>query len=101
MEIIHTDADVYVPLVYAISRRYFYFSENERPDGIPVTFADGIPASLSRPGRALSAWLHWIAEDYPQRLLVEMIGEGLLNCGGDHDSSFSYLVRLLRPIAMT
>ena len=63
-----------------------------------MTFAEGIPASLSRPGRALAGWLHWIDQRFPQRLLVEMIGEGLLNC--DDDISFSYLVRLLRPIAI-
>lgn len=98
VEVLHTDAETYVPLIYATARRYF--SEPDRPDGVPITFAEGIPTSLSRPGRALSAWLHWTSEGYPQRLLVEMIGEGLLDCGDDEDLSFSSLVRLLRPIAI-
>ena len=97
VEILHTDAATYVPLIYATARRYF--SEPDRPEGVPVTFAEGIPASMSRPGRALVGWLRWIHEDYPQRLLVEMISEGLLDCGDD-DLSFAYLVRLLRPIAI-
>lgn len=98
IEVLHTDAETYIPLVFGTARRYF--SEPNRPDGVPVTFAEGIPASLSRPGRALVAWLHWIGEDYPQRLLVEMIGEGLLNCGEDEQVSFGYLARLFRPIAI-
>ena len=97
VEILHADAATYVPLIYATARRYF--SEPDRPEGVPVTFAEGIPASLSRPGRALVAWLRWTQEDYPQRLLVEMISEGLLDCGND-DLSFGYLARLLRPIAI-
>ena len=97
VEILHTDAATYVPLIYATARRYF--SEPDRPEGVPVTFAEGIPANLSRPGRALAAWLRWIQEDYPQRVLVEMIGDGLLDCGDD-DLSFSSVVRLLRPIAI-
>ena len=44
---------------------------------------------MSRPGRALVGWLRWIQEGYPQRLLVEMISEGLLNCGDD-DLSFCW-----------
>ena len=98
IEILHTDAETYVPLVFATARRHF--SDADRPDGVPVTFAEGISANLSRPGRALVAWLHWISENHPQRMLVEMIGEGLLNCGDEKDLSFRYLVQLLRPIAI-
>lgn len=98
VEVLHPDAETYVPLIYATARRFF--SEPDRPEGVPITFAEGIPASLSRPGRALSAWLQWISEGYPQRLLVEMIGEGLLVCGDDEELGFSSLVRLLRPIAI-
>jgi len=63
VEVLHTDAATYVPLIYATARRYF--SEPDRPEGVPVTFAEGIPAILSRPGRAMVAWLHWMREDYP------------------------------------
>jgi len=97
VEVLHTDAETYVPLFYSVARRYF--SESDRPEGIPITFADGIPTIVSRPGRALVGWLHWIAEGFPQRLLVEMIGEGLLKCD-DEDLSFGFFARLLRPIAI-
>jgi ATP-dependent helicase/nuclease subunit B len=98
VEILHTDTETYAPLIYAIARRYF--SDADRSEGIPVTFAEGIPASLSRPGRALVAWLQWIADGYPQRRLVELIENGLLQCGDDGEVSFSLLARLLRPLAI-
>lgn len=98
VEPLHTDSETYLPLIYATARRYF--SEPDLPEGIPVTFAEGISTALSRPGRALASWLRWIDEGYPQRLLVEMIGEGLLQCGDDEEMSFSYLVKLLRPLAI-
>jgi ATP-dependent helicase/nuclease subunit B len=97
VEVLHTDAETYVPLFYSVARRYF--SEPERPEGIPLTFADGIPTIMSRPGRALVGWLNWVAEGFPQRLLVEMIGEGLLQFD-DEGLSFNSLARLLRPIAI-
>lgn len=98
VELLHTDTDTYVPLIHAMARRYF--SEPDLPEGIPVTFAEGISTALSRPGRALATWLRWIDEGYPQRLLVDMISEGLLECGGGEEVSFSYLVKLLRPLAI-
>lgn len=98
LELLYTDAETYVPLIFATARRHFALPD--RPGGVPITFADGVPASLSRPGRALSAWLLWMREGFPQRLLVEMIGDGLLNCSGDADLTFTYLMRLLRPISI-
>ncbi|HOJ58748.1 MAG TPA: PD-(D/E)XK nuclease family protein [bacterium] len=68
VELIHTDAETYVPLIYELCERH----------GIPVTFADGIPTRYSRPGRALKGWLRWIGEDFPQSVLVSMIQDGLL-----------------------
>lgn len=99
VEILHTDAETYVPLFHSIARRYFS-DESDRSEGVPITFADGMPTIMSRPGRALAGWLHWVAEAFPQRLLVEMIAEGLLECGDDEDVSFSFLANLLRPIAI-
>jgi RecB family exonuclease len=96
VELLHTDAETYISLIYATARRFF--DETDRPEGIPVTFAEGLPASISRPGRALSLWLLWIDEGFPQRLLIEMISEGLLDCG--ESTNFSYLARLLRPLAI-
>lgn len=97
-EILHTDTDTYVPLILATAMRYS--SEDVCPVGVPVTFAEGIPTTVSRPGRALVGWLRWIREGYPQRLLVEMIAEGLLDPGGNDDHSFGYLARVFRRVAI-
>lgn len=96
VEILHTDTSTYAEMIYTTGKRYF--SDVDRPNGVPVTFAEGISASTSRSGRALTIWLQWIDEGYPQRLLVEMIGEGLLNFVDDDDLSFNHLAQLLRPI---
>src|SRR5262249_1574208 len=55
VEILHTDTEIYVPLIYATARRYSF--DNVHLNGIPVTYGDGLPATLSRPGCALIAWL--------------------------------------------
>jgi hypothetical protein len=47
-------------------------------EGIPLTFADGLPLRYFRPGRALAAWLEWIAAGYPQATLVRILQDGLL-----------------------
>lgn len=97
VELLYTDSATYIPLIYGAAQRYF--SELDRPDGVPVTFAQGIPVSVSHPGRALAAWLRWIDEGYPQRLLVEMFGNGFLDTG-DEGLGFGYLAGLLRPLAI-
>jgi len=100
VELLHTDADTYIPLVLEI------FDAVERPGtdpgaAPPVTFAEGIPCDRSRPGRALAAWLRWMREDCPQRLLTEMVREGLLDTGEDkQDVGFGRLARLLRGVGI-
>jgi ATP-dependent helicase/nuclease subunit B len=101
VELLHTDAETYVPLVYetlcALAR------EGETlGDDLPVTFAEGIPCRYSRPGRALAIWLAWIEDDYPQPVLVQMLREGLLevNQAGDEGMSYSWLSALLRGVGI-
>jgi len=78
VELLHTDTAVYVPLVLELVSAL-------DPDVEPaVTFAEGLPARLSRPGRALLAWLHWTSEGYPQPALERMLEDGLLRLP-DHD----------------
>jgi ATP-dependent helicase/nuclease subunit B len=81
------------------------FAALDRPDAdplgeAPVTFAEGLPCALSRPGRGLAGWLRWIAEGYPQTALVAMVREGLFETGesGDDPVGFSRLAALLRSI---
>ena len=74
VEIMHTDAATYVPLLYELCSRL----AEEAGAALPVTFAEGIPVRYARPGRALLGWLSWIGEAYPQSILVRMIQDGLL-----------------------
>ena len=65
VEILHTDAETYIPLIYELLIR----PEAELTlddQGLPVTFAEGIPTRYSKPGRALTAWLAWLREGYMQ-----------------------------------
>lgn len=76
VEVLYTEAQTYVPLVYEELVARYGTMELE---SLPVTFAEGLPARFSRPGRLLRLWLQWVQEDYPQSLLVLMIQDGLLN----------------------
>ncbi|MBN2025662.1 MAG: PD-(D/E)XK nuclease family protein [Actinobacteria bacterium] len=95
VEILHTDASTYVPLIYEVCALL-------APDAgaaVPVTFLEGIPVRYSRPGRALAALLSWIAEDFPQAVLVRMVQDGLLDLGPHCDVwSFSRMGALLRAL---
>jgi ATP-dependent helicase/nuclease subunit B len=94
VEVLHPDAETFVPLFYSLSKRYF--ADPERPSGIPMTFAEGLPVAFSRPGRALALWLRWIEEDFPQGLLVDMLANGLVQA--DADLGHSYLAHVLRSL---
>ncbi|MFH1539790.1 MAG: PD-(D/E)XK nuclease family protein [bacterium] len=115
VEILHTDRDTYVPLIYETARAVCETAKpnsSEKPIGKnkenckvekhdpPVTFAEGIHARYSRPGRALAAWLEWITEGYPQATLCGMIQDGLLEIpeAGEGKTSFVKLADAMRSI---
>jgi len=76
VELLYTDAQTYIPLVYEeLAAQYGTLDL----DSLPVTFAEGLPCRFSRPGRLLRLWLQWVQQDYPQGLLQLMIQDGLLN----------------------
>lgn len=97
VELLHTDTETYVPLVFETLCSLAREGET-LGDDLPVTFAEGVPCRYSRPGRALAMWLAWIADNYPQRTLVQMLREGLIEVSqpGDEESSYSRLSGLLR-----
>ena len=101
VEIIYTDTATYVPLFYEIANR-LGDDDGQLAGGLPVTFAEGIPASYSRPGRALREWLNWIQDGYPQLPLVRMIHDGLLKIPGMNEQQFSFsgLAGMLRSIGI-
>jgi hypothetical protein len=75
VEILHTDAATYVPLIYEIASR---LPEDDTGEALPVTFAEGIPARYGRPARGLLGWISWMRNGYPQSTLARMIQDGLL-----------------------
>jgi ATP-dependent helicase/nuclease subunit B len=81
VEILHTDAETYVPLIYEIASRL----EREDDESIPMTFAEGIPTRYARPARALAGWLAWQREEHAQSTLVRLIQDGLLETGSSAD----------------
>ncbi|MBN2443280.1 MAG: PD-(D/E)XK nuclease family protein [Spirochaetales bacterium] len=94
VEIIHTDTGTYIPLIFETAYQF----KPEHITDIPVTFAEGIPITYSRPGKALKAWMSWISSDFPQSLLRRMIQDGLLDIGGTGENkvSFSRMAKLFR-----
>ncbi len=101
VELLHTDVQTYVALVYEILAGLAPDSDND-DDELPGTFADGIPTRFFRPGRLLAAWVRWIREDFPQSRLVAMIREGLLIVPETDESTYSNsrLAAVLRNIGI-
>ena len=84
IELLHTDRETYVPLIYET------FARMDRKEagglgGLPVTFAEGIPARYTRPGRALAAWVSWVRDGHPQSTLVRMLRAGLMRAPAAED----------------
>ncbi|MEW6141247.1 MAG: PD-(D/E)XK nuclease family protein [Thermodesulfobacteriota bacterium] len=98
VEILHTDPVTYVPLIYETMARVWDEHESDA-SALPVTFAEGIPARYSRPGRALKAWIEWIRSGYPQDILARMLHDGLLEipAAGD-DVRSEALANVIREI---
>jgi ATP-dependent helicase/nuclease subunit B len=102
VELLYTDSQSYLPLVYELAWRLepepADVAQPQAPAGLKVTFAEGIPVRYSRPGRALAAWLQWIGEECPQSILVRMIQDGLLAVGQEEEFGFGRLASLLRTV---
>lgn len=82
VEILHTDAETYVPLIFEALVR-FVGDAGFDESSVPATFAEGIPTRYSRPGRALAGWIDWMLNDFPQVSLVNMLQDGLLEVPDD------------------
>jgi len=93
-EIICTDGAAYIPLIYETALEI----SGAGAESVPVTFADGIPVTYSRPARALAGLFSWIRNEYTQSELTGLLREGLLKttAGESHDVSYSRLAEILR-----
>ncbi|NUN98704.1 MAG: PD-(D/E)XK nuclease family protein, partial [Candidatus Omnitrophica bacterium] len=102
VEIVASDKESYVPILHELFESRFWPARGEENASPPITFADGIPASYSRPGKALTLWLEWIREGFPQALLVRMLEDGLIRCpeGFEGPGGPARLGRCLRGLAI-
>jgi hypothetical protein len=100
VEILYTDSDTYLPLIYEIASAVL--PEGDGALRLPVTFYEGIPPRYSRPARALLGWLQWLSEDFAQSTLVRMVQDGLLAVDAEGEEgegmSFSRLGATLRSV---
>ncbi len=62
----YTRADVYVPLIISLCARL----------ELPVTFAEGIPITYTRPGRLILGILQWIEDNYQVSTLRRVLSSG-------------------------
>ncbi len=76
VELIHTDASTYVPLVFETAARLA--PGYSGVDDLFATFEEGIAASYARPGKALAAWVSWVRDGYLQSVLLKMLQEGIV-----------------------
>jgi hypothetical protein len=56
----------YVPVFHSLCKRY----------GIPLTAAEGIPVSLTRPGKALKGIIEWVGSDFAANGFRQLLIEG-------------------------
>ena len=89
IEIIATDANVYGCALDSIARRL----------GIPVSYAIGLPANRTRPGRVVAAYLRWIQEDFSDEVMRALLESGDIVPDGEYKSSNGVsLARALRKL---
>lgn len=100
VEILHTDSEIYIPLIFEALVR---FCDNSGFDeqSVPATFAEGIPTRYSRPGRALAGWVDWMRNGFSQLTLVNMLQDGLLEISDNpEDISHITLAGILRSVVI-
>ncbi|MCC8189848.1 MAG: PD-(D/E)XK nuclease family protein [Planctomycetes bacterium] len=76
-EVVCTDSAGYIPVLCAVGLEIF----GGRPEELPLTFHNGIPAGFSRPARLVEAWLGWLETDCSGEGLARLVASGLLGDG--------------------
>ncbi len=85
----YTNGDKYITLFYHLSQK----------GDIPITFGEGIPILLSRPGRLAVGMIKWMKSNYSVSVFLDLLHEGLLDLGEEAPSHTS-LTRLLRDASI-
>jgi len=97
VEILHTDTETYVPLIYEIiSARLPETSRGE----LCASFAEGVPAGITRPGKLLGHLVRWARDGWTTGGLAGMLSAGLFVLPENLDSiPFGRLASLLERFA--
>jgi RecB family exonuclease len=82
-ELVYTTTDPYLPLAYELAAGY----------EIPCTFAEGVPASFTRPGQAGVAFLAWLGGGWHAAELQRAAVGGSLSVKGLPGSVFARVLR--------
>lgn len=81
----YTSGETYLPLIHSAAQAL----------GIPVTYAEGLPAGFTRPGRLMAGLLDWIEDSYSAIHIYRLL------CSGALKTSWSNLqAELLRRAAI-
>ena len=89
VEIIATDANVYGCALDSLARRL----------NIAVSYAIGLPANRTRPGRVVAAYLKWIQQDFSDEVIRSLLESGDLAPDGEYRNSDGVsLARTLRKL---
>lgn len=81
----YTNSDPYVMLFY-----HFY-----EKSVVPITFGEGIPLSISRPGLLVAGLIKWVQSNYQVPVFLDILNEGLLELAEDAPSR-TRIAKLLR-----
>lgn len=84
-ELLYTSREPYLALAYELTSEL----------AIPATFAEGVPATFTRPGQAALGFLHWIADDFDAARLQRIARAGAIKTHGEVLTPFSF-GRILR-----
>ena len=87
VEIVTTDAAAYGVALDGLTQRL----------GISVSYAAGLPAARTRPGRAVAKYLEWVEQGFPADVLRQMIERGDI-ASTDPDVTGVALARRLRSL---
>lgn len=69
VEVAYSNGSVYVPALASVAERF----------GVDISFAEGVPATLTRPGAGLKGFLDWIVGNCPARQLADLLSAGILS----------------------
>lgn len=89
VEIIATDANVYGCALDSLARRL----------GIPVSYAIGLPANRTRPGRVIAGYLRWIQDGFSDEVMRALLESGDVAPEGDaRNANGVAMARTLRKL---